>query len=57
MLSISNVLSKIYRMSSCFVGVGMLYQSTQAFVYEEAEAKGNVARTVLFSASSEHNRD
>ena len=47
MLSISNVLSKIYRMSSCFVGAGMLFQATQAFVYEEAEAKGNIARTVL----------
>ena len=47
MLSISNVLSKIYRMSSCFVGSGMLFQATQAFVYEEIEAKGNVARTVL----------
>ena len=47
MLSISNVLSKIYRMSSGFVGAGMLFQATQAFVYEEAEAKGNVARTVL----------
>ena len=47
MLSISNVLSKIYRMSSCFVGAGMLYQATQAFVYEEMPAKGSVARTVL----------
>ena len=47
MLSISNVLSKIYRMSSSFVGAGMLFQATQAFVYEEEEAKGNVARTIL----------
>ena len=39
MLSISNVLSKTYRMSSCFVGAGMLFQATQAFVYEEVEAK------------------
>ena len=46
MLSISNVLSKIYRMSSCFVGAGILFEATQAFVYEEAEANGNNARTV-----------
>jgi hypothetical protein len=42
MRSISNVLSKIYKMSSAFVGAGMLYQATQAFVYEEMEARGNI---------------
>ena len=47
MLSILNVLSKIYRMSSCFVGAGMLFQATQACVCEEEVAKGNIARTVL----------
>ena len=47
MRSISNVLSKIYKMSSAFVGAGMLYQATQAFVYEEMEAKGSIQRTVL----------
>ena len=26
LLSVSNVLSKFFRMSSCFVGAGMLYQ-------------------------------
>ena len=39
MLSISNVLSKIYRISSSFVGAGMLFQATHAFVYAEEEAK------------------
>ena len=47
MLSISKVLSKIFRMSSSFVGAGMLYQATKAFVYEEEQAKGNTQRTVL----------
>ena len=47
LLSVSNVLSKFFRMSSCFVGAGMLYQATKAFVYEEEQAKGNIQRTVL----------
>ena len=47
MLSISNVMSKIYRMASCFVGAGMLFQATHAFVYEEEKTNGNVTRTVL----------
>ena len=37
------------------MGAGMLFQATQAFAYEEAVAKGNIASTVLLVR--EHDRD